>query len=43
MSKDGNIFKYIPVYNVEEPGQDVVKIEFNNSLVSAVEWDYYVD
>ena len=43
MSKDGNIFKYIPVYNVDEPGQDVVKIEFNNSLVSAIEWDYYVD
>lgn len=42
-SKDINTFKYIPVYNIDEPGEDVVKIEFKNSLVSAVEWDYYTD
>jgi hypothetical protein len=42
-SVDGAIFKYMPVYNVDEPGEDVVKIQFNNSIVSFVEWNYYVD
>jgi hypothetical protein len=40
---NGAVFEYMPVYNIEEPGEDVIKIEFNNSVVSAVEWAYYVD
>ncbi len=40
---EGAIYKYVPVYNVDEPGEDVVKIQFNNSSVSSVEWNYYVD
>ncbi len=43
MRVDGAIFTYVPVYNVDEPGEDVVKIHFNNSIVSSVEWNYYVD
>ncbi len=42
-SVDGAIFKYIPVYNVDDPGEDIVKIQFNNSIVSSVGWFYYVD
>jgi hypothetical protein len=40
---DGTVFRYIPVYNTDEPGEDVVKIQFSDSLVSSVEWIYYVD
>ena len=39
----GTVFEYIPVYNIDEPGEDIVKIEFSNSIVSAIEWFYYVD
>jgi hypothetical protein len=42
-SMDGTVFIYMPIYNINESGEDVVKMEFNNSIVSAVEWDYYVD
>ena len=40
--KKGTLFEYNPVYD-DEPGEDVVVIEFRNSIVEAVEWDFYLD
>ncbi|MCJ7547957.1 MAG: hypothetical protein MUP30_14265 [Deltaproteobacteria bacterium] len=40
--KKGTLFKYAPIYH-DEPGGDVVRIEFRNSVVVAVQWDFYLD
>lgn len=40
--KTGTVFEYTPIYD-DEPGDDVVMIEFRNSIVEAVEWDFYLD
>ncbi len=38
----GNMFVYV-LDDVDDTGEDAVNIEFENSLVVAVEWNFYVD